>query len=104
MILQDLLDNEQRKASDPNWKPYTTKEWNEVKRKQANIARIAKSPKDSDAWFELIDKYYTDVLPLVKNRVEAEFNREEEFLKPDILAAICNRTMVFRMPIIHPDC
>ena len=32
-ILQDLYDNELKRNDDPDWKPYTTKEWKEVKRK-----------------------------------------------------------------------
>ena len=68
LILQDMYDNELRRSDDPKWKPYTTKEWNEVKRKQAAIKRLSMYPKDSDEWFSLIDRYYKEVLPLVKTR------------------------------------
>lgn len=75
-IIQDLYDTSNKKAGNLKWKPKTKKEIQEVKKKQREIERVSQLSRDSDEWFNLVDKYYTKTLPIVKAHAEAQMNKE----------------------------
>ena len=62
-MLQDLYDFELKDQDDPNWKPYTEKEWSDVQRRQEAIKKDSQQPEHSLTWFKLIDRYYSKVIP-----------------------------------------
>ena len=60
--------------------------------------------KDSDEWFNMVDKYYTKTLPIVMAHAEAKMNEEVSWLQSDIEVAIANGTVKFHSDLKNPLC
>ena len=70
------------------WKPTTKEEIEEIQRERKEIESISKLSRDSDEWFNLIDKYYRKTLPIVKAHAEAKMNKMVAWMKSDINSAV----------------
>ena len=61
---------------------------NEVQKKQRRIEEIAKLSRNSDEWFDMVDDYFKNVLPMVKADAEIKMNSEIAWLQADIGSSV----------------
>ena len=68
------------------------------------IDRISKLSRNSDEWFNMVDKYYTKTLPIIKAHAEAKMNPIIKWMRIDITNAVNNGTVLFKSDLKYPIC